>query len=150
MSPIKYYRTRSKRSVCPADTTTLKKVEIHAEIQLLFYCELKASELPPRVICSSKDACFLCNALIFTHGNMHTPRSHGRLYPGWRLPFFPKLNEIEQDSTRPCKIVLGIVSGRFFRGSGRLLTRIQTRVHSLLCLCQHRHYAIWRCQELSQ
>jgi len=30
------------------------------------------------------------------HGKMHTPRYHGKLYPGWRLPLFPKLNDVEQ------------------------------------------------------
>lgn len=75
---------------------TLREAKIHAEIQLLFFCELDASKLPPRVICSSKDACFLCNAFILMHGKMHMPRHHGRLYPGWRLPFIPKLNDMEQ------------------------------------------------------
>ena len=84
---------------------TLKEAEIHAEIQLLFYCELLSSKLPPRVICSSKDACFLCNAFILMHGKMHMPRYHGRLYPGWRLPLFPKLadrrfNEILEQHIR--------------------------------------------------
>ncbi|KAK7949022.1 uncharacterized protein PG986_009908 [Apiospora aurea] len=66
---------------------TLREAKIHAEIQLLFYChELEKPELPPRVVCSSKDACFLCNTFIATHGKMHTPKSHGRLYTGWRLP----------------------------------------------------------------
>lgn len=74
----------------------MTKAKIHAEIQLLFFCELSVSDLPPRVICSSKDACFLCNAFILTHGKMHMPRYHGRLYPGWRLPMFPILNDIEQ------------------------------------------------------
>jgi OTT_1508-like deaminase len=74
---------------------TLKKAKIHAEIQLLFYCELRDSELPSRVVCSSKDACFLCNAFMLVHGKMHTPRCHGRLYPGWRLPQFPKPHDIE-------------------------------------------------------
>ncbi|CZT13559.1 uncharacterized protein RAG0_17048 [Rhynchosporium agropyri] len=75
---------------------TSKDGKIHAEIQLLFYCELEASRLPPRVFCSSKDACFLCNAFIRMHGKVHTPRCHGRLYAGWRLPFIPSLNELEQ------------------------------------------------------
>jgi hypothetical protein len=30
------------------------------------------------------------------HGKIHTPRCHGRLYPGWRLPFSPRLKEVEQ------------------------------------------------------
>jgi hypothetical protein len=75
---------------------TLKEGKIHAEIQLLFYCELRGSELPPRVVCSSKDACFLCNTFILMHGKMHTPRYHGRLYPGWRLPSFSELSDVEQ------------------------------------------------------
>lgn len=81
-----------------ADQTrkTLAKAKIHAEIQLLFYCEMNAPKLPPRVICSSKDACFLCNAFILMHGKMHMPRYHGRLYTGWRLPFFPKLDDAAQ------------------------------------------------------
>jgi hypothetical protein len=74
---------------------TLKEAKIHAEIQILFYCELNASKLPPRVICSRKDACFLCNAFIRMHGKMHMPRYHGRLYPGWRLPLIPKLKDME-------------------------------------------------------
>jgi hypothetical protein len=75
---------------------TLKDAKIHAEIQLLFYRELHASKLPLRVVCSTKDACFLCNTFISMHGKIHTPRCHGRLYPGWRLPFSPRLKEIEQ------------------------------------------------------
>jgi hypothetical protein len=79
---------------------TLKDAKIHAEIQLLFYCELEASKLPPRVVCSTKDACFLCNAFIRMFGKIHTPRCHGRLYPGWRLPFSPRLKEMEQRFNR--------------------------------------------------
>jgi hypothetical protein len=69
----------------------LKDAKIHAEIQLLIYCEREAFKLPPRVVCSTKDACFLCNAFIRMHGKMHTPRCHGRLYPGWRLSFSPEI-----------------------------------------------------------
>lgn len=79
---------------------TLKDAKIHAEIQLLFYCEFEAFKLPPRVFCSTKDACFLCNAFIRMYGKIHTPRCHGRLYPGWKLPFSPRLKEIEQKFNR--------------------------------------------------
>ncbi|KAI2464087.1 hypothetical protein F4781DRAFT_414184 [Annulohypoxylon bovei var. microspora] len=66
---------------------TLREAKIHAEIQLLYYCELNIphSRLP-RVVCSSKDACWLCNEFILLYEKMHTPSSHGRIYPGWRLP----------------------------------------------------------------
>jgi hypothetical protein len=79
---------------------TLKDAKIHAEIQLLFYCELEAFNLPPRVFCSTKDACFLCNTFIRIYGKIHTPRCHGKLYPGWRLPFSPKPTKIEQRFNR--------------------------------------------------
>ena len=79
---------------------TLKDAKIHAEIQLLFYYELKPSKLPPRVVCSTKDACYLCNAFISMHGKIHTPRCHGKLYPGWRLPFSSALKEREQRFNR--------------------------------------------------
>ena len=82
-----------KVNVSEAETTfaartreTLRHGKIHAEIQLLSFLTLNELELPPRVICSSKDACFLCNLCIKTLGQIHVPRSHGRLYPGWRLP----------------------------------------------------------------
>ena len=76
---------------------TLNVSKIHAEIQLLFYTESNCTATPTRVICSSKDACFLCNAFILAHGKMYVPRHHGRLYPGWRLPFLPKLFDTEQE-----------------------------------------------------
>ena len=67
---------------------TSKRSKVHAEIQLLYYFEtiLQRNALQPRVICSSKSACWLCNAFMLFHGKIHTPRSRGRLYPGWRLP----------------------------------------------------------------
>lgn len=70
-------------------TTTLTESKVHAEIQLLYHLELNPSKFPPRVVASSKDACFLCNSFIRMHGKLHTARSHGRLYPGWRLPAIP-------------------------------------------------------------
>lgn len=42
---------------------TLKGAKIHAEIQLLFHCELQAYKLPLRVICSNKDTCFFVTPL---------------------------------------------------------------------------------------
>ena len=67
---------------------TLQEARIHAEIQLIYYCELHvfAGSLWPRVVRSSKNACWLCNTFISSHGRMYTSKCHGRLYPGWRLP----------------------------------------------------------------
>ncbi|PIG79385.1 hypothetical protein AARAC_007629 [Aspergillus arachidicola] len=75
---------------------TLREARIHAEIQLVIYCELQRPTLFPRVVCSSKDACFLCSTFISLHKQIHTPRCHGRLYPGWRLPSVPQVKELEE------------------------------------------------------
>ncbi|GLA78875.1 hypothetical protein AtubIFM55763_001038 [Aspergillus tubingensis] len=75
---------------------TLKTAKIHAEIQLIAHCELQNPRIIPRVICSNKDACFLCNLCLRLYQKTYTPSSHGRLYPGWRLPFLPQLAGLEQ------------------------------------------------------
>lgn len=63
------------------------KKRIHAEIQLLFHYEQQPQiKLRPRVICSSKNACFLCNTFIRLHNQFYTPKTHGKLYPLWTLP----------------------------------------------------------------
>ncbi|KAG6009057.1 hypothetical protein E4U21_003389 [Claviceps maximensis] len=77
---------------------TLEKGKIHAEVQLLAHYEsmTSISDRRPRVICSSKDACCLCNALIGMFKNVYTPRCHGRLYPGWLLPAIPSLYRMQE------------------------------------------------------
>ncbi|OHE98967.1 hypothetical protein CORC01_05657 [Colletotrichum orchidophilum] len=66
----------------------LQSAKVHAEVQLIYHYHLKErrSELPPRVIRSSKDACYLCNAFIEAEKTFYTSRCHGRLYPSWKLP----------------------------------------------------------------
>lgn len=61
-------------------------IKVHAEIQLLFFYELHPDLPRPRIICSSKSACYLCNLFFSLHGEFYTPRSHGRLYDKWVLP----------------------------------------------------------------
>lgn len=63
-----------------------KAPRVHAEIQLLFFYELHPKILRPRVICSSKSACYLCDLFIRCHGQFHISRTHGRLYGKWNLP----------------------------------------------------------------
>jgi hypothetical protein len=75
--------------------STLKDGKFHAEIQILYYCEHTRPAFPPRVVCSSKDACYLCNAFIAAHQKWHTPRTHGKLYPGWRLPKLAAMTSVE-------------------------------------------------------
>lgn len=68
----------------------ISRSKIHAEIQLIYHLETNPSNgIAPRVICSNKSACFLCNAFMAMHGKFHTPKSHGRIYAKWRLPSLP-------------------------------------------------------------
>lgn len=67
--------------------------KVHAEMQLIWYLDQQQQQqqqhqgsTPPRVIASSKDACYLCDAFIAFHGKYTIPRTHGRIYPGWRMP----------------------------------------------------------------
>jgi hypothetical protein len=70
-------------SLSKAQGTSAK---IHAEIQLVWYIKQQAVRDWPRVIESNKMACFLCGAFIAWTGDFAVPRSHGKIYPGWRLP----------------------------------------------------------------
>ena len=60
--------------------------KVHAEIQLLFFYEFHPENIRPRVICSSKSACYLCDLFVKLHGQFHMPRTHGKLYDRWILP----------------------------------------------------------------
>lgn len=60
--------------------------KVHAEIQLIFYYESHPNCIPPRVICSSKSACFMCNLFNELHGKFYIARTHGVLYEKWMLP----------------------------------------------------------------
>jgi len=88
-------QSQANETIATQMTKTMTEAKIHAEIQLLYYCEVNDLRPTPRVICSSKDACYLCNAFITAHGKMHMPRYHGRLYPGWRLPLCSALKATE-------------------------------------------------------
>jgi hypothetical protein len=73
----------------------LRESRVHAEVQIVCYYELHPAATSPRVICSSKDACYLCNLFIKLHGTFHIPKTHGNLYPGWRLLPIPALNRVQ-------------------------------------------------------
>ena len=85
---------------------------------------MKAPQLSPRALCSSKNACFLCNAFILRDGKMHTTRCHGRLYPGWRLPASPVL-DIEDAATR----FNGVLEDYARNSLSSLLSRRQKILH---------------------
>ncbi|SCO54115.1 uncharacterized protein FFNC_15342 [Fusarium fujikuroi] len=64
----------------------LRGAKVHAEVQLFYHIEMLRLAQPPRVVCSNKDACYLCDFFIAVTKKLHSPQCHGRLYPGWRLP----------------------------------------------------------------
>ena len=65
---------------------TAKAYPVHAEIQLLLYHEAHNSIYPPRIICSYKKSCYLCNLFFRLHGKFIVPSSHGRVYEKWGMP----------------------------------------------------------------
>lgn len=60
--------------------------KVHAEIQLVYHYEMNPQPEPPRIICSSKSACYLCDAFVKVHSRFFISRTHGVLYPQWTLP----------------------------------------------------------------
>jgi hypothetical protein len=80
--------TEEQQSVRFAKTVrrTLKSGKVHAEMQILAHYQLTQVLMPPRVVASSKSACFLCNTMLDIQGRYTTPHTHGRLYSGWILP----------------------------------------------------------------
>ncbi|KAI0172811.1 hypothetical protein GGR52DRAFT_591309 [Hypoxylon sp. FL1284] len=99
---------------------TLRKSRIHAEVQLLYHMRQRAAAAAaaaaapadtrrPRVVCSSKDACWLCSEFAaLADRRVHVPRSHGRLYAGWRLPSLrgPGLDDVAARFNRRLQDVL--------------------------------------------
>lgn len=76
----------------------LKEAKVHAEIQLLVYYEKHQVQcIRPRILAASKKACALCNTLILMHGAYRVPKSHGKLYRGWRLPVEHQKGALQHD-----------------------------------------------------
>ena len=65
--------------------------KVHAEVQLLFFYESRPDIICyPRILCSSKSACYMCDLFVKVHGKHSTPRTHGKLYGKWVLPAWEK------------------------------------------------------------
>ncbi|KAL9126958.1 MAG: hypothetical protein Q9217_004081 [Psora testacea] len=82
-----------------------KRYKIHAEIQLLFYYEMHPEIRRPRVICSSKSACFLCDLFIKIHAQYYVARTHGVLYDKWILPDWETVSLQEDQSKEMARVV---------------------------------------------
>jgi hypothetical protein len=73
----------------------LRDSRVHAEVQIVCHYELHPAAKMPRVICSSKDACYLCNLFVQLHGKFHIPRTHGNVYTSWLLPPISNLTNVQ-------------------------------------------------------
>ena len=62
------------------------KLYVHAEIQIISHYESSPTGLRPRAIGASKEACFLCDALINGHGLFRVSKAHRQLYTSWTVP----------------------------------------------------------------
>ncbi|KAH8593072.1 hypothetical protein B0O99DRAFT_516281 [Bisporella sp. PMI_857] len=61
-------------------------IKLHAEIKLLFYYESCPAYARPRVICTNKSACYLCDLFFRIHGQFQLPRTFGKMNERWILP----------------------------------------------------------------
>ncbi|KAK3989146.1 hypothetical protein QBC44DRAFT_308759 [Cladorrhinum sp. PSN332] len=87
-------QTQANTAFNEAVTEALSESKIHAEVQIVAFYELHPVPRMPRVICSSKDACYLCNQFVKLHGMFHVPRTHGNLYTRWKVPAVPSLSPL--------------------------------------------------------
>ncbi|KAI9052683.1 hypothetical protein LZ554_004022 [Drepanopeziza brunnea f. sp. 'monogermtubi'] len=103
-SPLSKLRARLGREMLNhaafSSNVSSKPFVVHAEVQIVAHYESRDAVLPPRVICSSKKACFLCNLFIGLHGKFFTPTTHGRVYDTWTLPAEQPIANASQSHTR--------------------------------------------------
>ena len=75
---------------------------VHAEIQLIFHYMLHkaGSDFVPRVLGTSKAACYLCNLFISFHNEYFVSKTHGQLYNQWTVPDLANVRPQDQASIR--------------------------------------------------
>lgn len=91
---LPYGRLETAKSCFSRRSSSADSGYLHAEMQLLMFYET-AADLPcPRIIVSSKKACYLCHLFIFLHRHFIPPETHGRVYNMWCPPFSPSYHAI--------------------------------------------------------
>ncbi|KAH6691574.1 hypothetical protein F5X68DRAFT_229424 [Plectosphaerella plurivora] len=73
-----------------------------------------------RFVQSNKKACFLCNLLLTLNGFPVIPKSHGKLYPGWRIPMLAVME--------PLQLQLNTLLAQVYQESIALLVLKQKKV----------------------
>jgi len=72
--------------VLSANMLVRSKRFVHAEIQMVMYHETNGPKGLPRVIGSSKAACYLCDAFIKAHSVFRISKAHRQVYAKWTVP----------------------------------------------------------------
>ena len=70
-----------------------KSYHVHAEIQLILHYEASPHYPMPRIVGSSKKACYLCDLFIQKHRQFFVTKTHGRLYHQWTVLEIPGLGQ---------------------------------------------------------
>lgn len=126
LSRISRHRGKSVSDTQASIKAQLDKTSrLHAEVQLVLYYEQGDRLLRPRVICSSKSACYLCHLLLKIHGQYLIPSTHGRLYDTWKWP-------------RPTKLPNKTVCGRVNIDLQRLLSEFSAVIDRKVQECLHK------------
>lgn len=88
---------------------TKKHCHAHAEVQMvLHYVRRREDEsyLHPRVLGTSKSACYLCGLTVQRYGGFFCRRFHGRLYDQWTMPRSVALKPKQRSELR--KILIAV------------------------------------------
>ena len=129
---VNYTRLEGKVGVLPASVQyefnqcvplVFGSSKIHEEIQTLYYYEMHRVEIRPRVSCSSKSACFLCDLFIKLHRKFYIAQTHGRLYEQWRLPIIRGLSLLSTQLQHPMATIRSLDTAIKYHISGMLLSK---------------------------
>lgn len=116
----------SKKKYSRSVREIVKEAKVHAEVQLLTYYEDGHVEgIRPRILAASKKACALCNTLIAIHGKYCVPKSHGKLYKGWRLPAAHQKGALQEDLNKSLEISISKTLARLMQFSKKPITELE-------------------------
>ena len=80
---------------------------VHAEIQMVVFCENSMTPPWPRPIGASKEACYLCDSFIKAHGRFYLSKAHRQVFPQWTIP---DLEEYSTETLRRFRRTLAAVA----------------------------------------
>ena len=82
------------------------QLHVHAEVQLVVHFELHQQGRRPRIIGSSKDACYLCHSFVKAHGLYYLSRTHGVFYTRWTVPDLQQYKPASRDRLKDVMLLV--------------------------------------------